>query len=433
MKKRLCTVILLYGLFAFQPAGAGETGDGEQQRPEKIERAAEALQESGPGNENYAAHVSRGQSIASGFAALTGDAVNPLFGVTARSVYVFFKTPSARRRSLPWYYQPRVWGPLVLIMLAMVFKGTICEAAPFVKKPLDALGDMVNKAGAAFSMPIVISMFAESFRLPAADAVQTACNWLMPAAHAAETGSTTETFYHLLGWVVSLTIGSVVYVVVWLAANTIDVLVLISPFPAVDAGLKSLRLAMIGLLAGVAAWSPQGGVVLAVVLIAFSCLIAGWSLRLSVFGFVYSCDMLLFRSRRMGEMGNHITAFSNHGLLGQVPVRTMGVVRRNEEGAIEFSYRPWLVGKRRSLTLERPAAEYRIGTGLFNPYLVLPRDGDAFEPMLRLPPRYSGHEPELSDTLGLGGVIDASILRGFRALWNYLGRLLGGNGNTSFL
>ncbi len=433
----MLAVVLAAGLAAVASgvAAAEDAPAHAEARAEDLQEAAEDLLPAevlpGAQDADYRAHVSRSEQISAGLATLTGEAVNPLFGVTARSVFVYWRTPSKQRPDLGWYYQPKVWVPLVLILLLMVFKGTICEAVPFLKKPLDALGDLVSKAGAAFSMPLVLAMFADSFSLPAGEALETAWHWLSPmsCAYAAEAGGGAgETFFQVLGWVVSLTLGTAVYVIVWLAFNTIDVLILISPFPAVDAVLKSFRLAVIALIWGLKEWSPFAAVVLSVLLTLACALIAGWSLRLSVFGFIYSTDILLLRSARLKTVGERVRAFSNHGLAKHMPIRSYGSLTRSEDGTLVFTYRPWLVLPRKTYPLSEPPDRLSAGEGLINPYVVrfetAPSESDTgdgrFTTLLRLPPRYQHHEAAVAVALGLSGVRDTSVLRGFRALGRHL-------------
>ena len=400
-----------------------------QEMPEELQKAAKAAEALRPDpDETYDDHVSRSEHITLAFAALTGEAVNPLLGITVRGAWIWWQAPSAQRPQLPWYVQPRIWVPMLIIMLLMLFKGTICEALPGAKKFLDALGDLVSKAGAVFSLPIVLAMFADSFSEPLGEELQVAWAWLSPAAHAAEAaaGAAPSGFFGFLGWVVSLTLGLIVYVTVWLAFNTIDVLILICPFPAIDALLKSFRIAVFGALLSIREIDATAGLIASVVLILFSTLIAGWSLRLSVFGFIYSIDLLLFRSEPVKADNPSVKAFSNTGLTSLVPIRTYGTITRNEEAKLVFTYRPWLVFTKRTIVLEEPAAAYAAGIGLINPYIVKPGSDDEFTTMLRLPPRFSGHEQEIAAGLGLQGVKDTSIVRGIRVGLQYLWALIAG-------
>lgn len=73
---------------------------------------------------------------------------------------------------------------------------------------------------------------------------------------------------------------------------------MISPFGVVDAALKSFRLFLMSLLAGVTFVNPYAGAVFALVIIVAAYFLAGWAMRLSVFGSVYIWDFLTLRRRR---------------------------------------------------------------------------------------------------------------------------------------
>jgi hypothetical protein len=390
-----------------------------EEAAQELERAGEALRrEEGEG---YGEHIAKSGTIAGSLAMLTGESVNPLLGVTIRSVWVWWRTPGAERAELAWWYQPGVWGPLLVIMLAMLFNSTIAEALPPAKVPLNALSDLVNKSGALVSLPLVLALFADEMAAPLAEGMETAWNGLLPAAHAAEgpAGAGRQALLGL-GYAASLLLGGVVYLAVWLTFNTVDVLILVCPFPAVDATLKSARLGVMGLLIGATLLSPVAGLVLAVPVLVISLLVAGWSQRLSVFGFVYATDILLLRRRWGGAPGAAVRAFSNRALKDRLPMRTCGRLRRAADGRLVFSYRPWLVLPRRETILDGAATDYAVGQGLLNPYVVRFDGEERFAVHLRLPPRHQGREAALAEVLGLQGVRDTSALRGFRALWRIL-------------
>ena len=366
--------------------------------------------------------ASRGERINKAYAALTGEAVNPLLGVTALGMYNYFKAPEHLRDGLPLYDQPVIWVPLLCIILLMLFNSTICEAFPFLKAPLNALGDIVNKAGAVAVLPLVVKMFADAVARPAAEHIASAADFVFPAAYAGEAGMA-ATAWTSLGWLAGAAIGFVVYAAVWLTFNVIDVLIVVCPFPGVDAMLKSMRLAVVGLLAGVSQVSPTAGAILALALTVVCLFLAGWSFRLSVFGLFFSADILLLRRRPIDEEGG-TRAFACAGLTAArgVPVRTWGRLGKSAAGELVFSYRPWLVLPRREAVIG-PAGEFSAGRGLLNPFLVADAKPDA--PWLRLPPRYRGGEAELAGTFGLRRVVDCGVSS---ALRTWLGEYFRGAG-----
>ncbi len=390
------------------PARSAEAGmDAETaERLRLLDGAVDALRLPGE-DRTPAQRAGRGETLNQAFVALTGEAVNPLFGVTALGMYRFFTTPEHLRDGLPLYDRPVVWVPLLCILLLMLFNATICEAMPFLKVPLNALGDMVNKAGAVAVLPLVVKLFADQFAAVAAPEFAFAADALFPSAFAGEAGAGIGSAVPAyLGWIAGAVAGSVLYGAVWLTFNVIDVLVLVCPFPGLDAALKSFRLAVVGALAGAHHVSPALAFVLALIIAGASLLLAGWSFRLSVFGLVFSTDILFFRKRGAEEGGWR--AFSCAGLKAArgVPLRTLGALERNDGGRLVFSYRPWLVLGRREVDLGE-AAGFAAGRGLLNPFLVAGEKAEV--PWLRLPPRYRGEESVMATTFGLTGITDCGL------------------------
>lgn len=422
MRRRVAVTALLFCALAIgspAPAHAAQSS----REGEALQAAAAALRQ--PRAENYSQHVAHSQSLTVAFASLTDQAVNPLFGLTVRGMWVYLRTPAATRTALPWFHQPEVWGPLAIVLLLMLFNSTIVEAAPPLKIPLNALGDLVNKGTAILALPIFVSLFAESAAIPASEALAAlwdACR-LNPTAYAATATTAQSASTGLaasLGYAAGLVVGTFVYGTVWLAFNTVDVLILICPFPAVDACLKSARLAVVGILAGLTHLSPGTGLAAALLILAASLLIAGWSMRLSIFGLLYSTDLLARRHAAPMREATALWAFSSTGLQPEVPIRTLGALARNEAGQLVFQYRPWLLLPRRHIVLPDSAQAYAIGEGLLNPYLTQPRSSGSPSLVLRFLPRHRGHEEELDNRLGTAGVQDTRLLRGFRSLWRLL-------------
>ncbi|MCD8141616.1 MAG: hypothetical protein LUE17_17925 [Planctomycetaceae bacterium] len=409
---------LLLALLLFPVAMAGQpTRDHlADQRLDALNSAIDQLQapirDMRPEDRSY-----RGSRLNEAFVALTGEAVNPLFGVTALGIYNYFRTPDALRESLPIYDQPVVWVPLLCIIALMLLNSTLGEAVPFLKVPLNALGDIVNKAGAVAVLPLVTKMFADAVAPMAAEHFASLSSSVFPVAYAGE--GVLVTTSHSLGWLAGAFVGFVVYAAVWLTFNVVDVLILICPFPGVDALLKCFRLAVIGMLAGVNYLSTPVAMVIAVLIVAVSLLLAGWSFRLSVFGLVFSTDILFFRKRDVGA--GDVGAFSCAGLTAQgVPVRSWGRLEQDENGGLAFSYRPWLILQRRRIRLDGGAKEYAAGLGLLNPFIV--RDGNPNFPWLRLPPRYRGQKPALAARFGLRRVVACGASG---ALRSWLGEVFG--------
>ncbi len=193
------------------------------------------------------------------------------------------------------------------------------------------------------------------------------------------------------------------YLVVWLTFNVIDVVILLCPFPGVDAILKSFRLAVIAALTGLYQLSPTLALILACGIVLVSLVVAGWSFRLSVFGFIFSTDILFFRKRGIAATG--VRAFSTTGMAKakRIPMRTLGLMSTNASGELQFSYRRWLIFGRKTLSLGR-AADFYCAKGFASPLIV--GAGAASTSWLRLPPRYRKQENDIVTTFGLRETVD---------------------------
>lgn len=399
----LASLALLLGSHAAAGEGGGRDAD---QQVEALNVIVDELKDPFPDADDLE-RVSRGERINRAFVMLTGEAVNPLLGVTALGIYNYLRTDDALRARLPLHDQPVVWAPLLAIILLMLFNSTLCEAMPLLKVPLNALGDLVNKAGAVALLPLMVKMFADAVATPAARHLAAFADTAFPAAQAAEAGAVDMVWY-ALAWTAGALVALLVYLAVWMTFNVVDVLILICPFPGVDAMLKSFRLSVIGLLAATYQFSPGLAALLALAVVAVSLALAGWSFRLSIFGLVFSTDILFFR-RAAADPARGLPAFSTLGIAGpahRLPMRTLGRLEKNADGELIFSYRPWLLLPRRTRTLGKASA-FACGVGLWNPFIVA-NDSSA-SPFLRLPPRYRHAADALAGTFGLSGTVPCGM------------------------
>ena len=352
----------------------------------------------------------RGHSITEAVTQLTGTAINPLFGVTVLGMYHYFSTPEHLRDQLPFYDQPHVWGGMLLIILLMFFNSTICEAMPFLKIPLNALGDLVNKGGACVVLPVVLHQFAQMFAVPTANMLAIAGEWIIPTAYAANgIGGEVGDGWFLLGWAVSLTFGLVAYATVWVVWNVIDVTILVLPVPCLDATLKSIRIAVVGLLFGASWLNPWLGLLLSLGMVLICWYLSGWAFRLSFMGFVFATDFLLWRKSGTTDAVAGIPAFitATGGKQWKLPARQYGHLRRGADGTLSFIWRSWLVSSERRIDLGKPS-EFQGGSSLLYP-VVLESTGENV--LFRLPPRYHRDSQAIAIALGLRGCQDISVVR----------------------
>jgi hypothetical protein len=361
---------------------------------------------------------SPGAPFASALSTVTGVAISPLLGTSAMGAYQWFAAKNeAAREHLPWYAQPKFWVPALLVVAACAAKDAFGAAVPApLKKPLDTLEVVENKFSGLIAAGAVVPVAVDAF----------AKMYLQESAHTASTGATSG-FAMIpalgLSWAPALDVLLVplavaIFAIVWMASHAINVLILLSPWGAVDAGLKAARTGLMGLLALTATINPWVGALLSVVVIIVAYFVAGWSFRLTVFGAIMSWDFFTGRRHRFVPESNANLMFSSGAFPG-VPVRTYGRLGRRDDGGLEFVYRPWLIRPPRTITLPNTRAGLAVGSGLFFSIITSESGGALF----LLPLRYRGHEATLVERYGFGGGVRAA---GLRKAWHSLKDLIGG-------
>lgn len=342
---------------------------------------------------------------------VTGIAISPMLGTGVYGAYQYFSTEEAARVGLPWYAQITFWLPALALVGVVACKDTIGAALPpGFKKPLDVLETIENKASGLVAAGAVIPFTMDSLS-------KLMTSQLGTDAHSMSTGVATLTLGSFdVSWllnVLTVPVGVAVFAVVWMASHAINVLILLSPWGAIDAALKAARTSLLGLLTLTAYLDPWLSAGLSLIIILVSYLVAGWSFRLTIFGSLFCWDYLTFRKSRFKPKAEGNRMFSGNLLTkDKVPVRTYGSLDQSpEEGAWTFSYRPWLVGPRKTVQIDPASSE--LGAGLFLSTIRRGEEGSLFI----LPPRYRGHESELVGLYGIsGGVKPAGLLKAWGSL-----------------
>lgn len=363
------------------------------------------------------ADKSPGSALATTVTAVTGMAISPLLGTGAYGAYQYAVakkngTPTAQ---LPWYAQWTFFVPALVLVGACAAKDSLgAVLPPGWKKPLDVLETVENKATGLVAAGAIIPFTMDSLsKMLVASA---------PAAPDAGFASTGLAMIHLgaidLSWllnILTVPFGIAIFAIVWMASHAINVLILLSPWGAIDAVLKSGRTALLGLLTLTATLNPWVSAALSVVLIVVAYFVAGWAFRLTIYGSIFCWDFFTLRRTRYKVHPDENKVFAG-GNLPEVPVRTYGRLRQTDT-ALVFTYKPWLVLPERSVTIAEK--NLAVGKGLFFSTVITGKD----ETYFILPPRYRGHEEELVKTYGWGGVQPA----GLRKAWSVLRELFGGS------
>jgi hypothetical protein len=372
------------------------------------------------------AALNRAQTVSTAVSTVTSVAISPLLGVCLLGAWDYFRTPAAQRTHLPFYNFPAFWIPIGLLLILIFIKDTVGGFAPLIKKPLDAVEVLLlNKASLVIiGFPVLFHQIEEvagvsSFKrlfsgiLPSFDTVVYA---------AGSSSGAVDTAAHATLTVLAIIAGSAALIVVWLLGHSIDVLLLLSPFPFLDVLLKGFRVAVFALVVGTSLISRSAGLALSLVLILICALCAGWAFRLALFGSVFAWDLLrtmILGLKRTPDVDRGIRCFAVGRRL-RIRKRTFGRLVVSPERKLEFCYRRLGFGPTRSVALPGEL-QYEVARGLLQPSLIV-REGsdDNHRVLFRMLPGYRGSEEAMCETLGLRKVYDLRVPSGLRAFWKWL-------------
>jgi hypothetical protein len=356
--------------------------------------------------------------LVSAVATVTGIAISPLLGTGAYGAYQWMQAKTdAEKAALPWFAQWSFFGPALLIVAACAAKDALGAAVPpGLKKPRDVLETIENKAtglvaaGAVVPLTMAgVSKMVLSGGTGALESTTGTAGLAMLPLGAAD-----------LSWLLNLAtvpFGIAMFALVWMASHAINVLVLLSPWGAIDAALRAARTGLLGLLTLSATINPWLGAVLSLVVLVVAYLVAGWSFRLTVFGTMFCWEFVTGAKNKFTPAENDNRLFSSSALPG-VPTRTYGRLVLRTAGGLEFYYRPWLVFAERSAKIPLASRQLAVGRGLFFSTI----DNESGDALFVLPPRYRGHEDVLARAYQFSGVREA----GLRKAWSALKGLFGG-------
>lgn len=352
-----------------------------------------------------------GVDLAEGISQITGVAVSPMLGVSAIGAWRFFHTEDRLRADLPWFCQPMAWGTGLALLSLCFLKDLFGTAAPpLIKKPLDMIELLENKASALVAstafVPFVAAQMSRHLEAPAV---------------ANATGQTEV----LIASVVPLAVSSfdarllivplaiLSFLIVWMTMHAINVLIALCPFGFIDALFKLLKTGILATVVLAYILNPWLGAAVSLLLIFVAALLAPFAFRFSVFGTLLASDILLFRRARRHATPENAHAFVASRKSG-MPKWTYGRVSCDEGGALQFTYRPWLMFPRRSAKL--PEGALAVGKGVFFPTLL--HGADASQHMRTMAiflPRYRGQENALGDHLRITDIRDGTLMKGFKA------------------
>ncbi len=355
-----------------------------------------------------------GVALSQGITEITGVAISPLLGVSSVGAWRYWNASILERTALPWYAQPWAWGSGFFLLAMCFLKDTLGTAVPgLLKKPFDMVELFENKASALVAsgafVPLIAQEMAKHLQAERAIAVPTASianpgfammdmSWLMvPAA-------------------------VVAFLLVWVCSHAINVLIILSPFSTLDALLKLARTAVLLVVGLVYVIAPWLAAVLCLGIIVVAAWLAPSAMRLAIFGARYATDILLPWRGRKRVTPDQPHAFTL-GRVAGLPPRTGGRMILLEDGTAVFRYRRWCVLDERSIPL--PEGPRHVEKGLFSPSLIQRTGGRDETKVLLFLPRYRGHEEGMAGHLGLHGVREHAMARGFAAVKAWVGEMMG--------
>ena len=172
--------------------------------------------------------------MAQALSTITGVAISPLLGVSAVGAWRYFHTPVSQRGNVSWYAQPWFWGTgLFIVLLAFVKDAFGAVLPPGWKRPFDIAELIENKLSALVAAGAFVPIFASLFE--ATDASS-----LAGSGFAAIDGSAISSL-------VVMPFAIAVFLVVFLASHAINILIILSPWGAIDAILKAARTFLLSL------------------------------------------------------------------------------------------------------------------------------------------------------------------------------------------
>ena len=364
---------------------------------------------------------SAGLELAKTLTQVTGIAISPLLGVSAVGSYQWFEAHTPEQKAaLPWFASPLVWVSGLLLVAVCAFKDSFgAMIPPGMKKPFDVIETVENKISGLVASGAVIPVLVSALSKQMAHGQSAAL--LEQHAHLGGLA-----FLHLgafdSAWLLNLImvpLAVAVYAIVWVASHAITVLILLSPWGAVDAVLKGARTALLGLVTATAFIDPVVSVTLSLVIILLAYFVAGWAFRLTVFGTVVCWDFFTGRRHRFTPLADGNLVFTAREL-GVVPVRTYGRLCMAADGGLTLRFKPWLVLPERTVAVPREGLV--VGRGVFYSE-VLGHDlvTDKGRTLLLLPPRYLGHEELFARTYRISGTCEV----GLRRAWSWFKEALG--------
>ena len=375
---------------------------------DKVE-ARTTLQESYAVSPNNLCHVLSPDDAASyiseELSEMTGKAVTPLLGMTVIGVFRNFCTEGEDKTLLPWYYQTEFLIFIFGLLLMVTLKDTVLAPLGPLKKPLDALAEILHGITGLVALPTTVAYFGDSLSYPIAENLASLTNWILPSAYAAEgsvLNSVSDSFL-FFGQTIGVAIGLVSFISIWMLGNIVEILIFLCPISFVDTILAGVRSTVISFILLLTCINPIFGGMLALIILLVSFGIFGWSFRLLTYGIVNCGDLITRKWRTVKLDKPGILAFSGKKV-PRLKSCLLGRIYADQEGIV-FTYYPYLVLPKKQISLSTQVSndsEINVVSGPLTPSLVQVNSlsGSSLR-LFDLPPRYRTHEYSVADYLNL--------------------------------
>jgi|GEM_PF-3092360 len=351
--------------------------------------------------------------IAEKLAEMSGEAISPLLSLSVIGVFHNRCTGEQYRELLPWYFQLKFLFLTSGLLLLLTFKDTLLSPLGALKKPVDALGEFVHFTSGIVALPIGLIYFADGVANPIAESIFAISSWIMPSAYAASNALVGPSdLFLILGQLLGISIGLVLFGTIWMLGNVIEVLILLSPIPFVDTVLSGIRAGLTAILIFFAYLNPILGGILALAIIIVSAQMFGWSFRLFTFGIVYCADIFCLKWRNLKIDNKGVIAFSGAGL-PKTKTCSLGRIYPGRHNIV-FSYYPFLVlpKKRVNIFTNSSKNQVSIMREMIAPTIssvdVLSKKNIT---LFRLTPRYRKNEVSVGTYLKLPFSPEANVNR----------------------
>ena len=236
-----------------------------------------------PSTYREADHAGADSEAATKLTALTSLSISPMLVGGGRSALLYLRASDTERQHLPWNASPWYWGPLLAIGFSFFLAHIIGTSVPFLGKTVEAARNLESKFSLIYASPLFLAAGTELL-----GTVERAGISISPvsSAVAASTVVTNAPIDAFFGGLLGLSI----FGVIWLSNQAMHAIVLLSPSALLGVLLRFAHFLVLGILFVAAAISPLLGATMALLIIFISITIAGWSMRLCVFGTVFAWD-----------------------------------------------------------------------------------------------------------------------------------------------